>query len=276
MYQSTEEELPVPVSIDRLFGEFISLPSTESGGLDEGIQFFVDASSPTSEVINVRVEYEEDYLVTVPYSSPYVYNRGSGISERDTLIQICYSNQVSSTLLLGSTSGQSENRLLDTPIRLVTSSEPALLSRYALTVRLYSITPEAYTYYQDLKQNNEPGGGFFDIQKGSIFGNVFNVDDAGEPVLGYFEVASVATERSFFEPGQWREEGFIPDPFFIFCDYASVVDSVFTADVQNDLVMVGTRNIHEISMDSTFTILVPLQCSDCRLYGSLERPAFWN
>ena len=277
LYQSTQERLPVPVTIDRLFGEYISLLSTEDGGLDEGIQFFVDSSSPTTaEIFNVRIEYEEDYQVTVPYSSPYVYARGSGILKRDTLIQTCYNNRASTELLIGTTSGQGENKLLDLPIRLVAPSEPQLLSRYALSVRLFSITPEAYTYYQDLKQNNESGGGFFDIQKGSIFGNIFNVADAGEPVLGYFEVANVAFARSFFDASQWREDGFIPDPFFNVCEYSSVADSVFTEDVQNDLIMVGTRNIHAISMDSIHTILVPIQCSDCRQYGSLEKPEFWD
>lgn len=278
MYRSSEESLPRAARIDEIFGRYVNNPSSQTDEFDEGIQFFINASSTdaSSNVLNVRVEYEEDYVITVPYASPFVYNPDTGIEDRDTLIQTCYKNEVSNELLIGSTSGQSENLLLDFPVRLVKPDERNLRFRYALTVQQFSVTPQAYRYYQDLKENNESGGGFPDRQKGSIIGNIVNVNDPEDVVLGYFEVAHVSQSRAFFTPSMWRDEGFQPDPIFRSCEYTMVADSVFTEDVQNGLVSFPGFNIHAISTDEVYTVLIPEQCSDCRFYGTLEKPDFWE
>ncbi|NQZ77029.1 MAG: DUF4249 domain-containing protein [Ekhidna sp.] len=277
-YQSTAENLPAATQIDEIFGSYVNNPSNESDEFDEGIQFFINASStdPNSEVFNVRISYEEDYVITVPYASPFIFSSEAGIIDRDSSIQTCYRNLQSNELLIGSTSGQSQNQLLDFPVRLVRPSEPNLRFRYSLTVRQFSITPQAYRYYQDLKENNESGGGFPDRQKGSIIGNIVNIEDPEDVVLGYFEVAQVSQARAFFTPSMWRDEGFRPDPIFRSCEYTMVADSVFTEDVRNGLISFAGRNIHAISTSGIFTVLVPEICSDCRFYGTLDKPDFWN
>ena len=277
-YVSTAEQVPTPTQIDEIFGQYVNTPSSETDGIEEGIQFFVNASptDPSSDVFNLRLEYEEDYIITVPYASPYVYSVETGIQPREFSIQTCYSNTTSTDLVIGSTSGQTQNIIQDLPVHFVSPEDPDLRLRYALLVKQYSITPAAYRYYQDLKENNESGGGFADRQKGSIIGNIVNTNDAEEIVLGYFEVAHYTEQRAFFEPTIWSEEGFLPDAFFRSCEYSIAADTVLTDDLQNDLVNLGTRNIHAMSTSGEFTILVPEACSDCRLYGNLEQPAFWE
>ena len=264
--------------IDEVFGTYTNSPSTEDAGTEEGIQFFINSSSsnPDAEIINIRVTFEEDYEVRMPHASPYVYSPETGIIDREQSIQICYQNVKSNELLIGSTSGQSDNVLLDFPVRLVRPEEPQLRFRYALTLKQYSISPQAFRYYQDLKENNESAGGFSDRQKGSIVGNIVNVNDPEEIVLGYFEVANFTETRQFFTPSIWREDGFFPEDLFRSCEYSRVADSVLTEDVQKGLVNFNGVNIHAISTSGTIVVLMPERCSDCRFYGSLDKPDFWD
>ncbi len=60
-------------------------------------------------------------------------------------------------------------------------------------VQQYSITRSAYDYWFKLKQVANPTGSFMDTPPAAVIGNVYNVKDKNEPVLGYFEVSAMVT-----------------------------------------------------------------------------------
>jgi Domain of unknown function (DUF4249) len=59
----------------------------------------------------------------------------------------------------------------------------------------YSITPEAYRYWQQVDLVANPQGTVFDAPPAVVKGNLYKQGDANESPLGYFEVASVDTAR---------------------------------------------------------------------------------
>lgn len=278
-YKSNAEILLPPTPIDSVYGEFKVFPSTESGTTSRGVQFFLGASKNTStDASYYRYQIEQDYAIQVPYASAYKWDENQLMYfARDTLINVCYQHIPSTGILITTTSGQTENRVTELPLVLVEESDPYLLSKYSLITRQYTISPEAHQYYKTLKETNEASGSFFDQQKGSPIGNMTSLKDSSKPVLGYFEVAGVATDTSIFSPSSWSQEGYNPERVFNEgCGYDNVADTVLLEDMLLGLVNMSYRNMYYITTSGTSVVLVPKKCSDCRLYGTIKKPEFWD
>lgn len=283
-YQSEEEELLAPASSMNIYGEFLVLRSASEDGFDRGIQFLVDIEGSNEGNHNYRLAYEEDYAITVPFASLLVYDpTNRTINRRDPPIELCYLSEASSNLTIATTSGQVTPNLREFPMVYVSEEEPDLLGTYSLTIRSFSISSAAYQYYKDLEENNESAGSFFDRQKGLIIGNIQNIDNPSEPVLGYFEVAAVLEASKIFEAGTWQEEGFKPADRLQFC--RNLLDTVQTIDILNGNINFDRRLIYNFGVSdfsvpgttySDITVLAPEICSDCRTYGTLDKPPFWD
>jgi Domain of unknown function (DUF4249) len=63
------------------------------------------------------------------------------------------------------------------------------------TALQYTITPDAYRYWQQIDLVANPEGTIFDAPPASVKGNLYKVDNANELPLGYFEVAAIDTAR---------------------------------------------------------------------------------
>jgi hypothetical protein len=62
--------------------------------------------------------------------------------------------------------------------------------RHYFNISQYSLTRSAYKYWSHLKIVANPTGSFIDIPPAAVIGNMYNVSDPKEIVLGYFEVAA--------------------------------------------------------------------------------------
>ncbi len=72
--------------------------------------------------------------------------------------------------------------------------------RHCFSVYQHSITEEAFTYWSDLDEVVNQSGSIFDAVPAEVRGNVFNVDDPEESVLGFFELAQIDTVRHCIIP----------------------------------------------------------------------------
>jgi len=73
----------------------------------------------------------------------------------------------------------------------------AFQTRYYANLIQYSVTARAHTYWVRVDQAVNQAGTIFDVPPANAAGNVYNVNDAGETVLGYFQAAAVDTTRFF-------------------------------------------------------------------------------
>ena len=58
-----------------------------------------------------------------------------------------------------------------------------------------TISPAAYTYWQQVNAASNPTGSIFDAAPGAVFGNIYKASDKTQRALGYFEVSSVEIKR---------------------------------------------------------------------------------
>ncbi|MCV9385043.1 DUF4249 domain-containing protein [Reichenbachiella ulvae] len=276
-FESLPEKMPEPVAIDSIYGRYIERPSSDDDRNLKGVQFMVDNHNDNEAFSSYRFEYKEDFSINVTYPSMYEYLEAEdSLIYRRPSIATCYNSRESTDFLTETTSGQSKNRLSEFPIVYVEDNEPQLRFNYSLTVRQLSISPGAYQYYKSLKENNESSGSFFDKQKGTVLGNISNVSDQAFPVLGYFEVAAVSTGFRYFPAGSFRSQGFVPSRYS-FCDYNEYADTVAVDSLIFYDGLGYSKNVFTYTDPSlTSVAVVPSSCSDCRNYGVLEKPDFWE
>lgn len=73
------------------------------------------------------------------------------------------------------------------------------LIRYAWTLRQLSLTESDYNFWRSLQEQQENNGSLFAPEVGNTQGNIYNVDDPTEVVLGHFGASSVATYDFVFD-----------------------------------------------------------------------------
>lgn len=71
----------------------------------------------------------------------------------------------------------------------------AFLDRFYFNIKLSSITPEAYNYWEKVSKVVNNIGTVFDSPPAPIRGNIYNVNDPDEQVLGYFSASSIKISR---------------------------------------------------------------------------------
>lgn len=95
-----------------------------------------------------------------------------------------------------------DDRLIRYPIIRDVPVEEYFAAGYYLTVYQQSLSAGAFRYWDQLRQNGALGGSLFDPAPGAVQGNVRNINDPEEPVLGYFYASQTDTLRRLIQPSE--------------------------------------------------------------------------
>lgn len=269
---SRPESLPDPVTLDRIYGRYVTIPSNEEAGEDRGVQIFVDASSEGTEPARLRYNWIETYEVRSPYVSRFIFDfeQNLPVPRQDT-IHICYRTIPNTELILTSASGQAENRVQEIPLKFVNQATQQLSQRYSILVQQFALSADAHEYYENLEETNEGSGSLSDRQVGTFPGNITSEDNPEELILGYFEVSRFYEERVFFTPSQFDEYVQAPYPL---CGI-SQLDTLTTPELVSEYVEFGKRfGILDQVTDFSWQIS-SRRCADCKEFGTYDAPEFW-
>ncbi len=277
-YESEWTTMPNQAEIGEVYEELVEKIDVQTGLNGRGIQFFLNADS-LNGAKNFRYKWIETWEVRVPYPSTYDwdFDREEIIIRQDQ-IGVCFDSDTSSTLLVSSAEAE---RVSEFPIRFLTVDKEQLRFTYSLLIEQYSITDQAITYYNTLRRNNESGGSLFDQQQGAVLGNVTNVEDPDEIVLGYFEVSAVSRKRVFAEGDDLRlkyNRSYPPATFRFFCP-ERVIEFVPVAEISRFLRDNPSRFIYRLQLfpdPPPYGYFVsPAICSDCTTYADSQKPDYW-
>jgi len=273
-YVSSSMKLPVQsTSIDNVYAE----RTTNNDGV-EGMGIFVDSFDPSSSSNYYRHEYIETFKIIAPAWTPFdivVLNEGVStfnvaIILREREERTCYGTNPSRTIQVASTLALSEDRLTKYNVRFIERDNYILTHRYSVLVRQYVQSPEAFSYYETLRGLSQTSGNVFsEDQPGFLAGNIFSVENPTENVAGFFEVATVAQQRIFFD-----YEDFFPNeappPYISDC-------TPFSPSSEGTL---GERDLANLIYADAIRYYAPGQvvtdrCGDCTVLGSNVVPDFW-
>ena len=256
-----------------------------------GVVLNVSTHDPNNSTRYYKWDYSETWIFHSNYQSSYVA-AGDTIVNRplNAYIYQCWASDSSSTILLGSSAKLSQDVIVNAPIALVPNGSEKFTSKYSILVRQYSLTKDAYNFWQNLKKNTEQLGSIFDAQPSEISGNIHNLTNAAEPVIGYISAGSVSHKRIFITVQQlpaWPVDKAYPD-----CKLDTFLYKFYSGNNPTPINQVKEFLTTYSSLNTPFFIPVgaiqpPMQkilgytasypeCVDCTLRGTNKQPAFWK
>ncbi len=233
---------------------------------DTGVQVYASTHGPDNSTRYYRWDYDETWEFHAKYQSDWETN-GYQIVPRVVSRYICFKTDTSSTVVLGSSAKLQHNVIYQAPIAFISFTSEKIEMDYSILLRQYAVTADAYSFWTNLKTNTEQLGSIFDAQPSQLAGNIHNVNDASEPVIGYMSACNVTTQRIFITSNQLPY--WVPTYPYPNCD---IEDAHTPGDIAQQIPL-GSPIIPLSKGGATFTYYT---CADCTIRGSLKRPSFWQ
>lgn len=217
-YESKFEELLPPVDVDSVYvEEKLQIGENVIESDKEGYQFYVNSKMASNAKTYFYWEIEETYEYHSDYKIIFLYDgrrydptedNPFGLARtvnKDSLFY-CWKTQMVPELFSYSTEYLSIPTISKLPLHFIPFTDERLRFKYGIQVKQYTISEDAYVFLDKLKQQNSNQDALFSTQPFQIRGNVVNLDDPSEPVLGYFMAASgVNSQRLLTKaPGRIR------------------------------------------------------------------------
>lgn len=184
-----------------LFTQEIDSLSYQKKGREEPVTIHVSSHGGKDASLYYRWSYRENWEVQAPLYANYGEINGKlmyfNLHTSDNTYH-CWAKDSSTILLLGTTEKLAENRVAEHKLFEIASTDERLSVLYHVEVSQMQIRKEAYDYFKMLQEEVERTGGLFSpVMSAGDNGNIFNLSDPDELVIGYVEVASVTRKGMY-------------------------------------------------------------------------------
>lgn len=237
---------------------------------NEGALIYVNTHDPANNTWYYRWEWDESWIFRTPYDS-YLFWEDGEVKLRDVRTNTCWKFGKSTSIELSTSKNLTVDKVSDYPLLYVTNESDRLKVKYSLNVKQYALSEESYNYWLELQKATESLGTLFDPQPSIVQGNIYNINDDSELVLGYFDASSVSEARIYII----RKEL----PPMIFPNYYSqCTDSIVSEGEIGAMVDHGWGLVTETTNPAGFPAFLMSfpWCIDCTKYGTNIKPDFWE
>jgi hypothetical protein len=250
-----------------------SLDSVSWRGNEKGVTVYVDSHDVAGSTRYYQWIYKETWEYIANKYSTFIFNKETGeVRARTAPEQVftCYSTETSTKVLVTTTSSNTLDVVNDFPLAFIPVGSVKVSRLYSIEVEQRALDEQAYTYWLNLQKTTENLGGLFDPLPNEVTGNMHNVRDDSERVLGYFSGGEIQKKRIFIYRGdlptslQVHSEGFCPEVLILISKLSDYIGS--------DLYLIASVG-RPVTIGYTSA---PAICVDCRFAGGvLEKPSFW-
>lgn len=198
-YRSNPSIMPPLIKGDSLHFDY-SIKQIQTG-VSVNPRFFIDVSVYSPLPVD-----REEYWLKWEVNSLYSFPEMCGILLPG---RICYIPGISSPqqVLLLEGSSFAANYLENWMVteKMLTNEDFEFRGRHYFLVNQRSITREAFEYWEKIDLIANQSGSIFDAPPAAVPGNIYNVNDEREIVLGFFELTSIDILRQFVTGGSFSD-----------------------------------------------------------------------
>jgi len=165
---------------------------------NDQVEILVDTHDPSNSTRYYLWNYEETWRYHSAWRSTYKYVNGA-IVPRDLSDDTydCYMSAVNDHVNITSTSHLGSDVVHNYQIRNLPLESERLVALYSVLVSQYALTEDAFLYWQQVKNNSENLGTIFSPLPSQVISNIHSLNNANEPVVGYFMASTVKQKRKF-------------------------------------------------------------------------------
>jgi hypothetical protein len=166
-----------------------------------GAQFYLDFSAAEDDSRYYRWKLTETWEYHTQYPIEFYYDGTvHQVSPPDTSQKYCWKTQLVEDVFTLSTVHLTENALNGIPLNFIYSSSNRLEVLYSLLIEQSALSEDAFNFWDKLRVNSLQDGGLYTTQPLAIKGNIENLSNPENEVLGFFQASSLTTKRIFVEP----------------------------------------------------------------------------
>lgn len=236
-----------------------------------GVQIYVNTHDPSNNTRYYRWDWDETWTFYTPFWSSVFWEDGV-IQYQTENINFCWLFDESTKIVISTTSNLTQDVVSEFPLLYVSNDTDRLKNKYSLNVRQYSLSEKSYNYWNEIQKSTESLGTLFDPQPSTVLGNIYNLNDPDEIVLGYFDAATVTEKRIFISVRDL--------PPTIFPNYYQYcMDSLVGVRQVEEMIQSGyTLYAEEPNMFGgvDYRMANAPGCVDCTLRGTNIRPEYWQ
>jgi hypothetical protein len=267
-YESEFELLISPKPIDSVYA-MVEYKQDDDYDHDlAGYQFYLDTKVPGQDTIYFLWNLEATFKYQVDYFIRWIFDGDLDWFYHPDSLYTCFSTYQIPDLYLFSTEDLSIPEINHLPFHFVSTETRTLSLRYSLFVEQLSLNRNTYQFWEKVDEQNNNQGVLYLQQPYQIRGNVSNIDDPSEPVLGMFMVAGKSTKRIFVD----RPPVSIPF-YYTECE---LDDADFESYGQMWMADPVFYPIYAIETPGGQRAVPDQACVDCRRHGgTIIIPDFW-
>lgn len=230
----------------------------------EDVVIYANTHDPQNNTRYYRWKYEETWEFHSAFYSMFEYANGSVFPRLTNDFYVCYNTLNSTNIILGSSAKLTEDIISQAPLQVIPAGSQKLSVLYGIKVTQYSLTKDAYEYWDQLRKNTEKLGSIFDPQPSANKTNLRCLSNPNEMVIGYVSAGNSREVRKFITNEEVLPWG-SPSSCF---ETAVPLDSIRYYFEPGTLIPTRKKN-------ETAYYGAPPACVDCRLFGTNIKPAFW-
>lgn len=234
---------------------------------------YLDSHLPNNQTKYYRWSYVETWEFHSQYNSVLIYNPAdSTVLARTAPVYVCYQTQNSSDVILSSPIQLQQGFIYKKPLVFIPPHDKRISVLYSVLVTQYALDSTTYSYWDALKNNSVDIGSVFGAQPDQIKGNIHNINDIAEKVIGYIDAGIPATKRLYISnssmPSDWNK---MPNCFELYVSPSKIAMAKYFSS--NSFVPIRKDTTLSGGLKGYFS--ASGRCVDCTLTGSNVKPAFW-
>lgn len=199
VYESTFEKMQQPIAIDTVWAEYETQENLAYDHLLEGYRFYISTTEAIQDTNFFLWKLTGTYEYTANHFIKYIYDGDFEPFAHYDSLHRCWVSYKVPEIHTQSTTHVSPAQLIGFPLHFVNTEDKKISIRYSLFAVQLVISENAFTYWSNIKRLLTDQGSLYSTQPFQVRGNVENISNPDELVLGYFVTGSVSEYRIFVD-----------------------------------------------------------------------------